>query len=79
MGIIFEYCFCPGMPECLRAGSAVLGGKEGGWLPSRAGSRAEGGACGTAPESLFGPRKSGMCWLFFFFFLLYNFFPHPVI
>lgn len=36
MGIISEqYCFCPGMPECL---CAVLGGKEGGWLPSGAGS-----------------------------------------
>lgn len=36
MGIIFEqYVFCPNMPECLCAGSAVLGGKEGGWLPSQ--------------------------------------------
>lgn len=36
VGIIFEqYVFCPNMPECLCAGSAVLGGKEGGWLPSQ--------------------------------------------
>lgn len=76
VGIISgQYCFCHGMSQCLCAGSAVPGGKEGGWLPSWAGSWAEGGACGTAPRSLFGLRKSGMCWLFFFpFFLIFKFF-----
>lgn len=58
---------CQDVPECPWAGSAVLGGRERGCLPSRAGTCAEGGDSTREP---LGAGETRDVLVFFVFFLV---------